>query len=170
MQAVTAYVGVGSNLGDRIVNLRRAARLLDTSPGIRVRRRSSIYETDPVGGPEQPRYLNAVLELEAALAPRALLHRCHEIEAELGRKRTGVRNEARVIDLDLLLYGDEVIAEQQLVVPHGRLHQRSFVLAPLVEIDPKIDHPALGRRAATLLRALAAERGGDSVNRIEETW
>ncbi len=166
MRAALAYVGLGANLADRVGQLRRAAVALDGAPRTRVRRRSSIYETAPVGGPPQGRYLNAVLELETQLAPLALLEQCLAIEGSLGRTRTGGRDEPRPIDLDILLYGDEVIAERRLVVPHGRLHERAFALVPLVEIEPNIEHPALGRQAATLLRRLPAT----SVVRTEETW
>jgi 2-amino-4-hydroxy-6-hydroxymethyldihydropteridine diphosphokinase len=131
--AVTCYVGLGSNLGDRLENLRRAVELLDASDGVAVVRTSSVYETDPVG-PPQPDFLNAVAEISTDLGPHELLARCKAIEAELGRT-PGERWGPREIDLDLLLYGDERIDTGELVVPHPRMNERAFVLVPLRELE-----------------------------------
>lgn len=143
----SAFLGVGSNMGDRLLHLRRAVDLL-RERGVRVLRSSRVYETDPVGGPEQPPYLNAVLEVESAGTARELLETCLAIEAELGRVR-GERWGPRTIDLDLLTFGDEEIDEPDLQVPHPRMHERAFVLAPLLELtaDPRLPG---ARRAADL--------------------
>lgn len=133
-EAVRCYLGLGSNLGDRAVNLQRAVDLLGGHAGIRVLRSSRVYETDPVG-PPQPDYLNAVVEVETALAARELLHACLDVERELGRVRTE-RWGPRVIDVDILTYGDETIDEPDLIVPHPRMHERAFVLVPLADLDP----------------------------------
>jgi 2-amino-4-hydroxy-6-hydroxymethyldihydropteridine diphosphokinase len=140
-----AFVGLGSNLGDREDYLRRA---LDRLGAARV---SSIRETEPVGVTDQPNFLNAVAEVETDLTARELLQLLLEIERELGRDRSrGQRWGPRTIDLDLLLYGDDVIAEPGLTVPHPRLAERSFVLEPLHELDPELVLPD-GRRVVDLV-------------------
>ena len=151
-----AYVGLGSNLGDRAAQLEAAVAGLAATPGARLLACSSLYETDPVGPPGQGPYLNAVVLLETSLAPRELLARLQELEAAAGRTRSGVRNEARTLDLDLLLYGERCVDEPGLVVPHPRLHERPFVLAPLRELAPEARHPRLGRRVGELAAALEA--------------
>jgi 2-amino-4-hydroxy-6-hydroxymethyldihydropteridine diphosphokinase len=141
----TAYIGLGSNLGDRGENLPRALERLGAA------RVSTIRETDPVGVTEQPRFLNAVAELETDLPPRALLDRLLEIERDLGRDRESEeRWGPRAIDLDLLLYDDEVIDEPGLTVPHPRLAERRFVLEPLAELAPDLVLPD-GRAIKDLL-------------------
>jgi 2-amino-4-hydroxy-6-hydroxymethyldihydropteridine diphosphokinase len=130
-----AYVGLGSNLGDREATIRRAAELIGT------RRLSSIRETEPWGYEDQPRFLNAVAEVDTDEGPRALLGRLLAVERELGRTREGPRWGPRTIDLDLLLYGDETVDEPGLTVPHPRLHERLFVLEPLSELDPTLEVP-----------------------------
>jgi 2-amino-4-hydroxy-6-hydroxymethyldihydropteridine diphosphokinase len=135
------YIGLGSNLGDREAALRGALHLL----GDDVVAVSSFRETDPVGYLDQPRFLNAAAALETQLQPRALLERLLEVERELGRTRDGPRFGPRTIDLDLLLYGDRVIDEPGLVVPHPRLAERRFVLEPLAELDPDLVVPGRGR-------------------------
>ncbi len=148
MVGVTAYLGLGSNLGDRLANLARAARLLAGQPGVRVVRSSRVYETEPVGGPAQPDYLNAVLEAETALRPRELLAACLGVEEAMGRVR-GERWGPRVIDVDLLTYDDLEVDEPDLVLPHPRMHERGFVLIPLAELDADPPLPG-GRRLSTL--------------------
>lgn len=141
-----AYLGLGSNLGDRLENLRRAVALL-RERGVRVVRSSRVYETDPVG-PPQPDYLNAVVEVEARGTAAGLLRAGLGVEEAMGRERME-RWGPRVIDIDLLTFGDRTIDEPGLQVPHPRMHERAFVLVPLLELDPD---PALpgGRHAADL--------------------
>jgi len=127
------YIGIGSNLGDRGKYIESAIDKLRAIKGIEVKKVSSIYETDPVGGPGQGKYLNGVLELETELEPRVLLAKLQAIENELGREKT-VKNAPRTIDLDILLYGDEKIDEPGLKVPHPRMREREFVMKPLKEI------------------------------------
>jgi 2-amino-4-hydroxy-6-hydroxymethyldihydropteridine diphosphokinase len=132
--AARAYLALGSNLGDRLATLQRAVDLLGARQGIDVRRSSRVYETEPVG-PAQPDYLNAVIEVRTDLEPRELLEACLEVEAELGRVR-GERWGPRSLDVDLLTYEDRTMDEPGLVVPHPRMHERAFVLVPLLELDP----------------------------------
>ncbi len=153
----TAYVGLGSNLGDRRALLDGALARLAAEPGLRLLAASRWIETDPVGGPPQPRYLNGACALESALEPRELLSRMLAIEWDLGRVR-GERWAPRTVDLDLLFYGDLVVREPDLEVPHPRAHERAFVLEPLAEIAPQLRHPVLGmtvRDLAMGLRRLA---------------
>jgi 2-amino-4-hydroxy-6-hydroxymethyldihydropteridine diphosphokinase len=137
--AVTAYLGLGANLGDRLGNLQRAADLLGEQPGVTVVRSSRVYETEPVGGPPQPPFLNAVLEISTGLSPHELLSACGAIEDEMGRVRV-VHWGPRPIDIDILTYGERTIDEADLQVPHPRMHERGFVLAPLAELieDPPL--------------------------------
>ena len=145
------YVGLGANLGDREATVRRAVELLAATPGIELVAVSTLRETDPVGYADQPRFLNGVAALETELAPRGLLDRLLAVERELGRVRgEGPRFGPRTIDLDLLLYGDEVVEKPGLVVPHPRLTDRQFVLEPLHELDPELTLPD-GQRVADLL-------------------
>ena len=150
--ATRAYVGLGANLGEREATIRRAVELLAETPGVAVVAVSTLRETDPVGYADQPRFLNGVAALETTLAPRALLECLLAVERELGRVRgEGPRFGPRTIDLDLLLHGDEVVAEPGLVVPHPRLAERQFVLEPLHELDPRLALPD-GRRVSELLQ------------------
>jgi 2-amino-4-hydroxy-6-hydroxymethyldihydropteridine diphosphokinase len=142
---VRAFIALGSNLGDRLGNLQAAVDGLAGTKGVRVLRTSRVYETDPVG-PPQPDYLNAVVLVETSLSARELLEACLAVERAMGRER-GERWGPRTIDLDLLVYGREEIHEPGLDVPHPRMHERGFVLAPLLELEAD---PALpgGRRLA----------------------
>jgi 2-amino-4-hydroxy-6-hydroxymethyldihydropteridine diphosphokinase len=139
-----AYVGLGSNLGDREQALRQAAALIGAG------RLSTIRETEPWGLADQPRFLNAVAQLETELTARALLESLLDVERRLGRERRGPQWGPRTIDLDLLLYGDEQIDEAGLTVPHPRLHERLFVLEPLAELDPSLKIPGIGTVQAAL--------------------
>jgi 2-amino-4-hydroxy-6-hydroxymethyldihydropteridine diphosphokinase len=142
-----AYIGVGTNLGDRAAMLRAAIEQLRTEPAVEVVAVSSIRDTDPVGIADQPRFLNAAVALETELSARELLDRLLGIERRLGRTRAGPRFGPRTIDLDLLVYGDAQIAEPGLEVPHPRLHERLFALEPLVDLDPGLVVPGRGRLA-----------------------
>lgn len=151
-----AYVGVGSNLGDRWGQLALAARELRATPRVALLRASRVWDAAPLG-PPQPRYLNAVLELETGLGAPALLGVLQGIEKAAGRKRKAERNAARTLDLDLLLYGGEVIRSPRLVVPHPGLGVRRFVLAPLAELCPDLVVPGTGRSVAQLLSLAGPE-------------
>ena len=160
----TAYIGVGSNMGDRQANIDAALRSLGGVAGIDVVAVSSVQPSRPVGGPSGQRdYFNAVVAIRTTLDPRALLDTLRRIEQQLGRRRIE-RWGPRTIDLDLLLYDQEMIDEEDLVVPHPRMHQRRFVMEPLAEIAPDVMHPVLGRSASEILRGLpddVAEGGHD---------
>ena len=127
------YIGIGSNLGDRRKFIEKALESLRKTPGVSVKRVSSIYETDPVSDIPQGKFLNGVLEIETTLAPRALLVELNRIEAALGRKRK-LKCAPRTIDLDILYYGDRIISDEGLVIPHPRISQREFVLRGLREL------------------------------------
>ena len=149
-----AWIALGSNVGDRRANLERALAGLARTPSTRVVRSSSWIETDPVGGPAgQGPYLNGVAELETELGPRELLERLLALEREAGRVRT-VEGAPRTLDLDLLLHGESRIDEPGLIVPHPRMEQRIFVLAPLAELAPDLVLPHCGRTVAERLREL----------------
>jgi 2-amino-4-hydroxy-6-hydroxymethyldihydropteridine diphosphokinase len=142
--ATIAYIGLGSNLDDPRSQIRQALVQLDSIPGTRVTARSSLYRTTPVGLLEQPDFINAAASVQTTLKPQALLSALLAIENRQGRRRT-IRNAPRTLDLDLLLYGEQVFDQEGLTLPHPRLHERAFVLAPLAEIAPAAIVPGRGR-------------------------
>ncbi|MEM8756155.1 MAG: 2-amino-4-hydroxy-6-hydroxymethyldihydropteridine diphosphokinase [Planctomycetota bacterium] len=148
----TAYIALGSNLGDRRASLDFARRSLRGDPGIHSLRLSSMVETEPVGPAGQGRYLNAAAELETTLTPRGLLDLLLSIETDAGRDRSdGLRWGPRTLDLDLLVFGSAVIDEPELTVPHPRIAERMFVLEPLAELAPDLVIPTLGRSVTELI-------------------
>ena len=145
-----AYVGLGANLGDRETTLRRAVERLGRVDGVEVVGVSQLVETDPVGVVDQPRFLNGAVAVETTLSPQELLGELLSVERELGRVRDGERWGPRTLDLDLLVYGDLVVEEPGLRVPHPRLHERRFALEPLAELDPELEVPGRGSVGALL--------------------
>lgn len=146
-EPVTVYLGLGSNLGDREDNLKQALNKLGER--LRIEKVSSVYDTEPVGDANQPRYLNLVCEANTTLPPLALLALAKGIESKLGR--IGDSGASRPIDIDVLFYGDQVVNAPGLIIPHPRLQERAFVLIPLAEIAPGLVHPVLCRTAKDLL-------------------
>ncbi len=147
-----AYLGLGSNLGDRVAHLQAAVDGLAATPGVTVVAVSPVYETDPVGGPPQPEYLNAVVALDTDLTPRGLLEVAHRLESAAGRVRAE-RWGPRTLDVDVLLVGTEQVDEDDLVVPHPRMRERAFVMVPLGDLDPSLaagSAPEAGVRRAEL--------------------
>lgn len=156
MSRATVFIGFGSNLGDRVDFCDRTVTLLSLLPHSQLLAVSSLYETEPVadaGAPGVGWFLNGVAQIETDLTPQSLLAVCREIERSLGRD-PGHRSGPRTIDLDILFYGDRVFQEQELTVPHPRLHLRRFVLEPMVELEPMLVHPALKQAVKELLEQL----------------
>jgi len=155
-EAVTVYLGLGSNMGDRRNNLDRTLAFL--SQRLRVERISSVYDTEPVGNVEQPHFLNLVCQVYTNLAPTGLLSLAKGIERKLGRV-PGSSNAPRPIDIDILFYGDQIIETPELVVPHPRLTERAFVLIPLAEIVPDLVHPVNGKTIKELMKGVTEVQG-----------
>lgn len=158
----TAYLSLGSNVGDRGGNIEKAVERLRYA-AVAVRRRSALYETEPVGMPGARWFLNCVVEVETDLMPLALLRAAQRIERELGRRApSGLQPEPRPMDIDILLYGQHVVDMPELTIPHPRLAERRFVLEPLRDLLPDWRHPATGQTATELLAALT----GQTVRRL----
>ncbi|WP_110926106.1 2-amino-4-hydroxy-6-hydroxymethyldihydropteridine diphosphokinase [Bacillus massiliglaciei] len=153
-----AYLSIGSNMGDRLATFKKAVKLLNEYPEIRVMEASSLYETDPVGYTEQDCFLNAVLKLETSFDPENLLHACLDIESKLGRKRD-IRWGPRTLDLDILLYNQENIETEILSIPHPRIQERAFVMVPLLELDPDIKLPNMSAPLSEDLKMISNNEG-----------
>lgn len=161
MRRCTAYIGLGSNIGRRPSNLKKAIRMLARTAGISVEKISPFYETSPVG-PEQRDFINAAVRITTGLAPLDLLKTIKDIEKIMGRRRQK-RWGPRLIDLDILLYGDLVLKKRELTLPHPAMAGRLFVLVPLAVIAPKAVHPALGKTITRLMREFPLTPGKQKI-------
>ena len=146
---MNGYLGFGANLGDRKKNLAEAINALNSRPDLAVLRTSGIYETEPWGLTDQPKFLNMVAEIATSISPSELLERVKKLEKDMGRE-DGPRLGPRLIDIDILLLEDQVVDEPELIIPHASLHLRAFVLAPLAELASELVHPVLGVTIADL--------------------
>ncbi|MBC8231341.1 2-amino-4-hydroxy-6-hydroxymethyldihydropteridine diphosphokinase [bacterium] len=149
-----AYISFGSNLGNRLKNIKRGLQLVSRNRSITITKKSSLYETEPVGYENQGWFLNGVIEIETFVLPHKLLSLIKKVERIMGRKRR-IRWGPREIDLDILLYNQRCVDTPGLIIPHPRMHERSFVLVPLVEISPRVIHPIFKKSAQQLLAKLA---------------
>ena len=146
----TTFIGIGSNVGDRIDFCRRAVAELRETPGVVVEKVSSLYETSPIGGPPQRSFVNIVVKADTEMSARELLESTRSIETRLGREPSDIHWGPRVVDIDILTFGDEKVSEPDLEIPHPRMTQRRFVLVPLLEVEPDASDP-WGARYADLL-------------------
>ncbi len=166
-QMSRAFLGFGGNIGDPVEYFRRARQKLTDHSHIRVQAASPLYHTPPVGGPSgQPDYINAVLEIETDLTALDLLQYCQQLEHDCGRVRT-VRWGPRTLDIDLLLYSDQVCTSNILTLPHPRMHQRHFVLLPLCDLAADVVHPVELKPLAQLLEILGPE---DGISQLQQSW
>lgn len=161
---VIAYVGLGSNLGDSVARVQEGMQALNVIPGVRLRRCSSLYRSAPVGITDQPDFINAACEVETTLDPVELMRQLLETERQHGRVRDGAKGGPRTLDLDLLLYGERTMTAPDLVLPHPRLHERAFVLAPLHELSETLTVPGRGP-----VRAMLVACRGQRIERLKNT-
>ncbi|MCX7615051.1 MAG: 2-amino-4-hydroxy-6-hydroxymethyldihydropteridine diphosphokinase [Clostridiales bacterium] len=152
------YIGLGSNMGDRLKYLTDAISMLKHTEGINLKSVSPVYETKPVGYTEQPNFLNCVVEIITTLSAHDILNLCMRIERDLDRKRT-IRWGPRTADLDVLFYGNQVIDEKDLTIPHPRIQERGFVLVPLVDIAPDFKHPVFNKIVSELFHQFKGDYG-----------
>ena len=152
-----AYIGFGSNIGDRLKHIQNAIHAISKTEGISLQKISSVYKTDPVGYETQGEFLNGVAAIQTNLSPLSLLHTLKDIETAIGRQHR-IRWGPREIDLDILIYGDLCLQTEQLVVPHPEMHLRRFVLVPLAEIAPNLVHPIFQKTIQTLLERLEDDK------------
>jgi len=155
-EAIEVYLGLGSNMGDRSANISEALALL--SRKLQMRKVSAVYDTEPRGDTDQPRFLNLVCQIYTHIEPAGLLVLAKGIETKMGRV-SGKRNSPRPIDIDILFYGDQVMETPQLVIPHPRIAERAFVLVPLAEIAPGLKHPVSGQTMKELLGGITEKQG-----------
>lgn len=149
------YLGLGSNLGDRVGAIQQAMHFLTDHPEIRLLSASSFYETEPVGDPDQEWFVNVAVAIDTTLSPEELLALCQDVEKQLGRVRDRKRPQGpRAIDIDILFYEDQVISNHTLTIPHPRVHERAFALVPLLEVNPRLVHPVLNKTVEQLHDAL----------------
>ncbi|KPL58049.1 2-amino-4-hydroxy-6-hydroxymethyldihydropteridine diphosphokinase [Rossellomorea vietnamensis] len=154
----TAYISLGSNMGDRAGYLEKAINILGSHGKIEVTKQSSLYETDPVGFTEQDEFLNMVIEIRTSLSPETLLHQCLQVEIDLGRERE-FKWGPRIIDLDILLFNRDTVETENLLIPHPRMQERAFVLIPLLEVAPRIEHPSFNAPFAEFLDEIPDKEG-----------
>jgi len=160
---VLSYLALGSNLGNRRANLKKALKILKTAEGTRVIKASPVYETEPAGKVRQRDFLNAAVKIRTELEPLALLQLCKNIERSMKRKKT-VKWGPRVIDVDILFYGKKRITSKKLTIPHKELSRREFVLRPLIDLAPEGRHAVTGKTFKSLLKALAGKK------KIRKVW
>ena len=158
MNRITGFLGLGTNIGDRKKNLARALTSLNDRPDLTILRTSRIYETEPWGVVDQPKFLNMVAEVATSISSRELLERVKKLETDMGRE-AGPRFGPRLIDIDILLLEDQVVDEPDLQIPHASLHERAFVLVPLAEIAPESIHPVLRTTIAGLAKKVVGLEG-----------
>lgn len=157
MNAETVYLGIGGNLGNRQDNFRRVKDFI--AERMKIDKASSIYETEPVSEIKQPKYLNMVVKTHTSLSPTGLLITLKSIELKMGRVPDPRPNAPRIIDIDILMFGDKIMNGDQLTIPHSRLHERAFALIPFAEIAPDVVHPVLHKTIKELCDAVAGKEG-----------
>lgn len=157
MNAETVYLGIGGNLGNRQDNLRRVREFI--AERMKIDKISSVYETEPVSEIKQPKFLNMVVKTHTSLSPTGLLITLKSIELKMGRVPDPRPNAPRIIDIDILMVGDKTVNNDQLIIPHARLHERAFVLVPFAEIAPEVVHPVLHKTIKELCDAVPGKEG-----------